>query len=324
MSENIYAIYGEVPELIEKKCDDLIAQYLNEPKNEFNFIRFNLYETDLNQIIEETLTMPFLSDKKVVLVQNAFVFTGERPPKDAQVDNEALIKFLEQYESETLLIFEVQNAKLDERKKVVKTLKKFANLKKVEQMSEEDMKQWIKRTLNEDYKDIKEDALNLLIELTGINFNIIKRELEKLKLFLGDRTTINKIDVQEIVNRSLEQNVFLLTDLIQKGKKREAINLVRDLIALKEEPIKLLALITSNYRLYYQSKILNNKGYSSNQIAKTVNAHPYRVKLALQQARYYQLNQLLNIIDNCAEADYNLKSSYMERLLILELFILSL
>ena len=37
---------------------------------------------------------------------------------------------------------------------------------------------------------------------------------------------------------------------------------------MKEEPIKLLALITSNYRLYYQCKILSRKGYSGQQIAK--------------------------------------------------------
>ncbi|MEJ7338863.1 DNA polymerase III subunit delta, partial [Staphylococcus epidermidis] len=76
---------------------------------------------------------------------------------------------------------------------------------------------------------------------------------------------------------------------------------------------KLLALITSNYRLYYQCKILNQKGYSGQQIAKTVNVHPYRVKLALGQVRHYQLEDLLNIINSCAETDYKLKSSYMDK-----------
>lgn len=143
-------------------------------------------------------------------------------------------------------------------------------------------------------------------------------------LYIRDRPTVNKDDVNQIINRSLEQNVFLLTEYIQKGKKDKAIQLLNDLITMKEEPIKLLALITSNYRLYYQSKILEQKGYSGQQIAKTVSAHPYRVKLALNQARYYQLNDLLNIIDSCAETDYKLKSSYMDKQLILELLILSL
>ena len=75
---------------------------------------------------------------------------------------------------------------------------------------------------------------------------------------------------------------------------------------------------------YYQCKILSRKGYSGQQIAKTINVHPYRVKLALNQVKHYQLTHLLNIIDQCAETDYKLKSSYMDKQLILELFILSL
>lgn len=86
-------------------------------------------------------------------------------------------------------------------------------------MSEDELKNWIKHTLNEQYKDIKQDALNLFIDLTGINFNLVKQELEKIILYLGDRPTITKQDVETIVNRSLEQNVFLLTDYIQQGKK---------------------------------------------------------------------------------------------------------
>ena len=324
MSDNIITVYGEVPDLVEKKSSEMINKYLQTEKDDFNFIKFNLYETEITPIIEETLTMPFFSDKKAILVKNAYVFTGEKVTKELNQNTDQLIEFLEKYDGDNLIIFEVYQNKLDERKKLTKALKKNGQLKKVEQMSEEEIKKWIQSKLNENYKDIKQDALNLFIELTGVNFNIVSQELDKLMLFLGDRPTINKDDVHQIINRSLEQNVFLLTEDIQKRQKNKAIQLVKDLINMKEEPIKLLALITSNYRLYYQCKILNQKGYSGQQIAKTVNVHPYRVKLALGQVRHYQLEDLLNIINSCAETDYKLKSSYMDKHLILELFILSL
>ncbi|GGG84193.1 DNA polymerase III subunit delta [Staphylococcus pragensis] len=324
MGNNIVAVYGEVPELVEKKSNEIVNDFLNEEKDDFNYIKFNLYEHSMSNIIEETLTMPFISEKKAIVVKNSFIFTGEKVSKDLTPNNDQILEFLNKYDGENLIIFEIYQNKLDERKKITKTLKQKGKLSKVEQMSEEEIKSWIQNKLYENYKDIKQDALNLFIELTGINFNIVSQELEKIILFLGDRATITKEDVNLIINRSLEQNVFLLTEYIQKGQKAKAISLVKDLIIMKEEPIKLLALITSNYRLYYQCKILSQKGYSGQQIAKTVNVHPYRVKLALTQVRHYQLNQLLNIIDNCAETDYKLKSSYMDKQLILELFILSL
>ncbi|MGW9856569.1 DNA polymerase III subunit delta [Staphylococcus hominis] len=324
MANNIMAIYGEVPELVEKKSNEIVESYLDEKKDDFNYVKYNLYDTSFNQIIEEALTMPFISEKKAIVVKNAFIFTGEKVAKDIQPNNEQVNEFLEKYDGENFIVFEVYQNKLDERKKVTKTLKKTSKLAKVEQMSEQEIKNWIKNKLYENFKDIKQDALDLFIELTGINFNVVSQELEKIILFLGDRTTINKKDVEEIINRSLEQNVFLLTEYIQKEEKYKAVQLVRDLIVMKEEPIKLLALITSNYRLYYQCKILSGKGYSGQQIAKTINVHPYRVKLALKQVKHYQLTHLLNIIDQCAETDYKLKSSYMDKQLILELFILSL
>lgn len=324
MANNIMAIYGEVPELVEKKSNEIVESYLNEKKDDFNYVKYNLYDTSFNQIIEEALTMPFISEKKAIVVKNAFIFTGEKVSKDIQPNNEQVNEFLEKYDGENFIIFEVYQNKLDERKKITKTLKKTSKLAKVEQMSEQEIKNWIKNKLHENFKDIKQDALDLFIELTGINFNIVSQEIEKIILFLGERPTINKKDVEEIINRSLEQNVFLLTEYIQKGEKYKAIQLIKDLIVMKEEPIKLLALITSNYRLYYQCKILSRKGYSGQQIAKTINVHPYRVKLALNQVKHYQLTHLLNIIDQCAETDYKLKSSYMDKQLILELFILSL
>lgn len=321
----LHVVYGEVPELVDKESDQLIESYLEkEPKDDFNFVKYNLYDTELNTIMEEAMTLPFFSDKKVVLVQNSYIFTGEKIAKEKQPNLEEFIRFLENYDGQTLIVFQVNAVKLDERKKVVKQLKKYASLKKVEQFTEQEMKTWIQQELHEQFKDIKQDALDTLIGLTGIHYRIVQQELEKIVLFIGDQPTITKKDVQTIVNRSLEQNVFLLTEYIQKGQKDRAIQLMKDLIQLKEEPIKLLALITSNYRLYYQSLILSQKGYSQQQIAKTVGVHPYRVKLALQQCRKYQLHQLLEIINACAETDYKLKSSYMDKVLILELFILSL
>lgn len=324
MEDNIIAIYGEVPELIEKKSKEISSDYLQAPKDDFNYATFNLSDTEINTCIEEALTLPFFSDKKVVNIKNAYIFTGEKGNKDINHNIDALMEFIEKYDGSTMVVFEINNQKLDERKKLVKTLKKHAKLIKIEQMSEDELKTWIKNSLNSQFKDIKQDALNLFIELTGINFNLVNQELEKLTLYIGDRPTITKQDVEIIVNRSLEQNVFLLTDYIQKGQKDKAVELVNDLIILKEEPIKLLALIASNFRLYYQCKILSKKGYSQQQIAKTVSVHPFRVKLALRAANKYQLPELMKIMNACAETDYKLKSSYMDKQLILELFILSI
>ena len=113
-------------------------------KDDFNYVKYNLYDTSFNQIIEEALTMPFISEKKAIVVKNAFIFTGEKVSKDIQPNNEQVNEFLEKYDGENFIIFEVYQNKLDERKKITKTLKKTSKLAKVEQMSEQEIKNWIK------------------------------------------------------------------------------------------------------------------------------------------------------------------------------------
>ncbi|UBH12333.1 DNA polymerase III subunit delta [Macrococcus armenti] len=317
----IYLIHGSTKPLVEAETDKLLAKLIGN-RDEFNFSQYDMKEIPFETMKEDAMTIPFLSDAKAIVIHNAFVFTGEKVKTTFDINIDEILKFIEGFEGPNYVIFTVYSDKLDERKKIVKKIKANHDVRKIEPLDEQGMKQVIKTTLNENFKDIKEDALNEMIGLTGIDYSAVMKELDKLVLYSGDTPVITKSDVSQVVSRSLEQNVFLLTDYITTGKKTEAIHLLKDLIHMKEEPIKLLALITSQYRLYYQVKILAEKGYSEQQIAREVKVHPYRVKLSMRKVRQIPLKHLLEVIDACAEADYELKSSYMDKVLILELFIL--
>ena len=107
MSDNIIMVYGEVPDLVEKKSSEMINKYLQAEKDDFNYVKYNLYETEITPIIEEALTMPFFSDKKAILVQNAYVFTGEKVTKELNQNTDKLLEFIEKYDGENLIVFKV-------------------------------------------------------------------------------------------------------------------------------------------------------------------------------------------------------------------------
>ena len=106
MSDNIITIYGEVPELVEKKSSEIVNNYLGQEKDDFNYVKFNMYENDLTPIIEETLTMPFFSDKKAIVVKNAYIFTGEKGAKELNHNPEQLMEFIEKYDLSLIHISE--------------------------------------------------------------------------------------------------------------------------------------------------------------------------------------------------------------------------
>ena len=46
MSNNIFTVYGEVPELVEKKTKEIVNDYLGQEIDDFNYVKYNLYESD--------------------------------------------------------------------------------------------------------------------------------------------------------------------------------------------------------------------------------------------------------------------------------------
>lgn len=58
-------------------------------------------------IIEEIFIMFFFLNKKVIVVKNLYVFIGEKFFKDLNYNFDEFIKFLEKYDGENFIIFEV-------------------------------------------------------------------------------------------------------------------------------------------------------------------------------------------------------------------------
>lgn len=316
--EKLYLVYGKNRVRIDETVNKLTKDYL-ETVDDFNRIVFDYIETEVEHIIEECITLPFLSDRKVVIVKDAFLFTAEKKRTSVNQNIDKMIQYIEDKEDDTLLIFVTSAEKLDNRKKITKLIKKQGKIIECEEMNERELVQYINDAVKSEGLTIRNDAVNELLNRTGVNYTIVKNELEKLMLFVDDIITVE--DVNIIVSKSLEANVFSLTDFILKDQKQEAVNVFRDLILQKEEPIKLLGLISSQFRLYYQTKILMNEGMRQDEISSRLKVHPYRVKLAMSQVNQYPLETLLQKMVLIRDMDYELKSTYLDSESLFEVFI---
>lgn len=136
-----------------------------------------------------------------------------------------------------------------------------------------------------------------MVLLVNGHLSSIFEEIQKLCTFIGDREEITLDDVKMLVARSLEQNIFELINKIVNRKRTESLQIFYDLLKQNEEPIKIMALISNQFRLILQTKCFAEQGYGQKQIASNLKVHPFRVKLAMDQARLFQRRssvQLLN------------------------------
>ncbi len=311
----VYLLYGTVDYLINKTIDKII----NDNKiDEFNVNKYDLTNSLLTDIINDASSMSLFSDKKIIIVNNAFIFTGTNK-KYTEQNTEELENYLNNINDNTILIFTTNNEKLDERKKITKLVKKNGIVKDFNSIDNISLV----KNLFEDYS-ISNDNVKYLISRVGEDSSLLASEIEKIKIYKNDDKTITHDDITNLTTKSLEVNNFKLIDAIINKNKAEAFNLYQDRIKLNEEPIAIIISLANQIRIMYQVKQLYLDGYTENNIANILKIHPYRVKLASQNAKKYDSDILLNYLKQLADLDINIKTGKVDKTLGLELFIIAL
>ncbi|MED0988933.1 DNA polymerase III subunit delta [Bacillus nitratireducens] len=318
----LYLLYGTEAYFINETIKLITTEALEEEDREFNVVTYDLEEAYLEDVVEDARTLPFFGDRKVILIKSPLFLTAQKEKLEQN------IKILEEYIGEpspfSILVFVAPYEKLDERKKITKLLKKTADVVEANAMQMQDVQKWVVSRAEEAQVYIDNTAVSLLLELVGSNVTMLAKEMDKLTLYVGMGGEITSKLVTELVPKSVEQNVFALTEKVVKKDIAGAMQILDGLFTQQEEPIKLLALLVSQFRLLNQVKELQQRGYGQNQIASHIGVHPYRVKLAMNQTKFFSFEELKRVILELAEADYSMKTGKMDKKLVLEFFLMRL
>ena len=319
----IEILYSNDEQMVKRTRDERINSLLSEPRDEFNCVVMSLEHNTTNEVIEEILTLPMFSLEKVVVIKNATMFTGS---KDKQVTKEEISMWLDLLEQQVdnHVIFEVYQEKLDGRKKITKLIESSHRATAVEPPSERQFSHYITEQLAKDDYTMDQPAMKRFIERIGVNLQQADIEIEKLKTYTYDSRVITLEAINDIVPESIEEEIYILTDLIKSGKKQLAAKKISELILRKEEPIALLGLIASQYRLYYQTKLLSMKGMNKFEIGKTLGVHHFRIQLALEQCHRLELMDILAMLNICAELDFKLKDTALDKEAVMQLYVANL
>lgn len=318
----VYVVLGTETYLAENLKKAFTENALQPDEMDMNFSSYDMEETALGVVMNDAESIPFFGDRRLVFVNRPQFLTGEKIKQKVEHDMDALIDYLQHPSPSTILVFFAPYEKLDQRKKVVKQLKKAAVFIDVAALSEKEMRKYLQDTIANEGYTITPEAFDLFIQLTDANLTTAISELPKLILFAADTKKIVKPAVEELVTKSLEQNIFALNEMVIKKQVGPALDLYQDLLLQKEDPIKINAIMTGQFRLFIQVQILMNQGFQQNEIAKMLKVHPYRVKLASQQVRKHNENTLAQAYEGLIETEYRLKTGQGDRKMQFELFIL--
>lgn len=320
----IYLIIGTEDYIINETKKRLVANILDTEDTDFNYANFDLDETAIEQVIEEAETIPFFGDRRLIVASNPSFLTTEKTKSKIEHRTARFEDYLNEPVDYSILVIIARVEKLDERKKLTKLLKKQATIVDAKRPNDAELRKWVQSAIKNNDFSMEIPAIERLMELTGGQLTTAMNELDKLMLYKLESREISITDVESLVVRSLEQNIFLLLDKMIALDISGALSIYYDLLKQKEEPIKILALIASQFRLLTQIKLLEKQGFSQQQVAQKLKVHPFRVKIGARQAKSFSYEQLTATLERLAEMDFEMKTGYGDKAQKLEWFLFSL
>lgn len=318
----VYFIHGTQSFIVGELVTEILNQVLSKDDQEMNVQRFRLAEIPLQHIIEEAATLPFFSNKKVVIVNDFYLATSQKAESGVEHQLDGLEAYLKQPVPETTLIIIAPYEKLDERRKITKQLKSQATVVKAAELTEQETGNWIGEQAAILGIDVPHPVKKRLVELAGTNLMQLNSELEKCQLYTGVGGEVTMEVVDQLVAKTLEQSVFDLIDRAMKADVRQAVTLYKEMVKRKEEPLMILAMLVRQLRIYLHVMELKQRSYSEKQMAGMLKLHPYVVKLAAKQVTRLKDSRVKASLIAAADTDYAIKSGKQEKELAVELFII--
>ena len=321
----ILVLTGEDVGQFEWLKKDILKKIGYDP-SDLNYSYFDMKEASYAEVELDLVSLPFFADEKIVILDHLLDLTTAKKRNLTDEDLKQFENYLENpSESTRLVIF--AEGKLDSKRRLVKLLKRDAQIIEATTPKEQDLKRYFSGQAQELGLQFVGDSLDQLLLKSGYDFGESHKNLALLQAY-KENGQITLEDIEEVVPKSLQDNIFDLTQMILKRQIDQARNLVKDLRLQGEDEIKLIAILLGQFRMFSQVKIFSEEGQSESQIVVSLSdlsgrkVNPYQVKFALRDSRRLSLSFLKQTMMTFIETDYAIKSGTYEKDYLFDLALL--
>lgn len=307
--QKVYLLYGEEAYL-KKQYKQKLKNALSKPDDTMNTAFFQGKDINTGAIIDLAETLPFFADRRLIMIENSSVFKSA---------GEELAAYMKEIAETTCFVF--TEDEVDKRSRMYKAVKNAGRIVEFARQPENILVQWILGRLKKENKKITRPVLQLFLAKTGNDMENIDKELEKLLCYTLGRDIITAEDVEAVCVTQTTGKIFEMINAIAEKKQKQALELYYDLLALKEPPMRILFLIARQFQILFQVKELTRQNHDSKFIAAKAGIPEFTVRRNQAQARSFSLEQLRKAVEDCVQAEEDVKTGNMNDRMSVELLI---
>ena len=295
----IYVLHGDEHFLKRRVLAALRSLVLGPDDDGFGLTTRDGDKANWAEIHDELETLPFLSSRRLVILDRADPFvTRERP---------RLEKYFAEPSKTGVLVLDVQSWPANT--KLAKLLPEAATIV-CKAPDARKLPEWcVEWCAAQHGKPLAVPAARMLVDLVGADMGLLDQEMAKLAIYAGSNSRIDAADVDQLVGQSRAENTWKIFDLIGAGQAGAALTLLDRLFDQGEEPLRLLGAFSMQLRRLAQVARLHSQGQSLSDALEQAGVPPFGRRSAEQQVRHLGRRRLDQIYDWLLETDLGLKGS---------------
>lgn len=308
--QSVYLLYG-TEAYLKKQYKDKLKKALAAEGDTMNAAFFQGKETNPKALVDLAETMPFLAEHRLIVVEDSGFFKSGA---------EGLAEYMAQVPETTTFVF--SESEVDKRSRMYKAVRSHGRIVEFAAQSQELLTRWLLGRLKREGKNITRAAMEEFFQRAGTDMGVLDREMEKLICYCMERDVIELSDVEEICPQAVTNQVFDMVGAIIECRRKAALELYYDLLALKEPPMRILFLIMRQYNILLQLKDLKRKGMKNSDMAKAAGIPAFAVGRSLGQASRLSVDSIKKILSYGVQMEEAVKTGQMNEQIAVELVIM--
>jgi len=331
MKPIVYILRGDDQEAIKSHFKSLYSKLGEPDMAEMNTSRLEGKSADLNDFRSAALSLPFLAERRLVLVEDALRPFEGKGNQDLQAQFLSLLDSLPQSTALVLILPDSMHYKRGWEKyhdkhwfiRWVNQAGERALIVDCPLPSERDMPGWVRKKFTELGGTINPRAAATLADFIGNNTQRGTQEIIKLLTYVNYERPVDEDDVLLLTTRDYQTNVFTLVDAIGNRQGEQALDMAH-LLLDEMEFSYLLGMIIRQFRLLIQAREIVDAGGSENDIRSHLNLHPFVAQKISNQVKKFSFSSLKSIYQQLLAIDLGEKTGDMPGDLALDVFIAKL
>lgn len=324
-------IYGDEKYLIQECIKLVRSRISNFP--ELNIITLENGNISMDNIINACETIAFMSDYKLVHIKNpGFIKksgksqAGEDQGSEASSNSgisEELANYLKDLADDLIILISF-DGEIDIKNKLPILAKNIGTLVQLNELKGTELQRYVDEMFKNNGRSINKSDLIYFISEVGSSLSKIEREIEKLSMYNSVETSITRGDIDAIVSKTAESNIFRMVDNISKKEAAKAVSILNTLLFQREEQLKILGMIIRQYRLLLIIKLNITSKTPIEKLRSSLKLNEYVFQNMIKQCGLYTEESLKKALESCLNTDSQIKNSKINPDLALEMLLVEL